>query len=259
MTLRSKGITRLIGLGLLLLLLFPNFAGAVTVPDQPPNYVVDLAQVINDGVESRLDQYLRELEQKTTAQFVILTIPSLEGDAIDDFSITLAHDRWRLGQKGKDNGLLLVVAVQDKKYRIEVGYGLEGLLPDSRVGTIGRQFLVPYFRRGDYGGGITQAALTLAGIIASDAGVTITGMPRPARPRPIRRRRGIFGSIGSILFFIFMAILFIRNPRLFFLLFLMSSMGGGRRGPWGGGGGFGGGFGGGGGGGFGGGGASGSW
>ncbi|NOY54186.1 MAG: TPM domain-containing protein [Deltaproteobacteria bacterium] len=251
---RSEGISRFFVILLLLFLLPPRTAAAVSIPAQPPDYVVDLAHVINDRQEKELDRYLRELEEKTTAQFIVLTVSDLGGDSIEDFSITLAHDRWKLGQKGKDNGLLLVVAVRNRKYRIEVGYGLEGLLPDSRVGTIGRRYLVPAFRRGDYSGGITNAALALAGIIASNAGVTITGMPEPPRPRPVRRRPTVFGSIGSIIFFIFMAILFIRNPRLFFLLFLMSGMGGGRRGPWDGGG-----FGGGGGGGFGGGGASGSW
>ncbi len=261
MPLRSKAKIRLFAL-LLLLLLLPSPAGAVTLPEQPPNYVVDLARIINDGEEFKLNRYLRELEEKTTAQFIVLTIPSLEGESLEDFSITVAHDRWHLGQKGKDNGLLLVVAVQDRKYRIEVGYGLEGILPDSRVGTIGRQHLVPAFRRGDFSGGIDRTALVLANVIASDAGVTITGMPKPARPMPVRARRKptLCGSISSIFFFLIMAFLFIRNPRLFFMLFLMSSMGG-RRGPWGGGGGGfgGGGFGGGGGGGFGGGGASGSW
>ena len=203
---------------------------ALTVPDRPPNYVVDLARIIDDSAEIRLNGYLRELEQKTTAQLVILTIQSLKGESIEDFSITLAHDRWRLGQAGKDNGLLLVVASQDKKYRIEVGYGLEGILPDSRVGTIGRQNLVPYFRRGDFSGGITGAALTLAGIIAADAGVTITGMPAPTRNLPVRGRRKptLCGSISTIFFFLIMAFLFIRNPRLFVMLFLMSSMGGRR-------------------------------
>jgi len=257
---RSKGIAPLFQFLLLFLLMFPQPAGAVPLPERPPNYVVDLARIIDDGREYKLDRYLRELEEKTTTQFVILTIPSLEGESIEDFSITVAHDRWKLGQKGEDNGLLLVVAVQDRKYRIEVGYGLEGILPDSLVGSIGRENLVPAFRRGDYSGGITRAALVLANVIASDRGVTITGMPKPTRPQPVRGRRKptLCGSISSILFFIVMAILFIRNPRLFFMLFLMSSIGG-RRGPWGGGGGgFGGGFGGGGGG-FGGGGASGSW
>ena len=122
-----------------------SYAVVPPIPQMPSHYVVDLAGIINDDVEYRLNGYLQELEQKTTVQFIILTIQSLEGESLEEFSITTAHDTWGLGQKGKDNGLLLLVSLDDRKYRFEVGYGLEGILPDSLVGTIGRQFLVPFF------------------------------------------------------------------------------------------------------------------
>jgi uncharacterized protein len=77
--------------------------------------------------------------------------------------------KWRIGQKGKDNGVLLTVAVKDKKYRIEVGYGLEGPLPDSLVGSIGRQYLVPHFKKGDYAGGIAAAVAEIAKTISRGA------------------------------------------------------------------------------------------
>ena len=208
---------------------------------------------------------MRELEQKTTAQVAILTIKSLQGRSLEDLSITIAHDKWKLGQKGKDNGVLLMVALKDKKYRIEVGYGLEGILPDSLVGGIGRQYLVPYFKKGDYSSGIYAAALVIANKIAIDAGVKISGLPAVKKTQPIQAKKksaGPFGKIISLLIFIVVFFMFIKNPRSFLTLMLLSSMGG-RRGPWGGSGsGFGGGgtggFGGGGGG-FGGGGASGGW
>jgi len=146
-------------------------AESVTVPERPARYVVDLAGIIDDRTETNLNGYLQELEQKTTAQFVILTIKSLEGESLEDVAIKVAHDKWKLGRKGKDNGLLLLVAVKDQKYRIEVGYGLEGVLPDSFVGSVGRNFLVPYFRKGDYSQGIFAAALALTGEIAREAGV----------------------------------------------------------------------------------------
>src|SRR4030066_402066 len=101
---------------------------AVDIPDKPYNHVVDLAGIINDDVEAKLNGYLLELEQKSTAQFIVLTINSLEGEALDDFSIKIAHEKWKLGQKGKDNGVLLLVSLQDRKYRFEVGYGLESIL-----------------------------------------------------------------------------------------------------------------------------------
>jgi len=127
------------------------------IPAMPAAPVVDLAGIIDNHAETKLNRYLKELETKTGAQMAILTVISLEGQAIEEFSINIAHDQWKLGQKGKDNGVLVVVSLNDKKYRIEVGYGLEGLLPDSLVGGIGRQYLVPYFKRGDYSTGIYAA------------------------------------------------------------------------------------------------------
>jgi len=247
---------------LFLSLLTAQFSHAVSIPETPGNHVVDLAGIIDNSTEAKLNQYLRELEQKTTAQVAILTIKSLEGESLEDLSITVAHDKWKLGQKGKDNGVLLLVSLKDRKYRIEVGYGLEGVIPDSMVGSIGRSYLVPFFRKGDYSNGIYAAALALANEIAKDSGVKITGMPqlkRTVQRTGEKQAPGLFGTIISILFFAILIILFIRNPKLFLMLLLFSSIGG-RRGGWGGGGGFGGGGGvGGGGGGFGGGGASGGW
>ncbi len=240
----------------------------IDIPDKPFNHVVDLAGIINDDVETNLNSYLLELEQKTTAQMIVLTANSLEGESLEDFSLKVAHEKWKLGQKGKDNGVLLLVSLQDRKYRFEIGYGLESILPDSLVGSIGRDYLVPYFRKGEYSAGIFTATLAVINIIASDSSVEITGMPKLRnRPSPYdTRERGkpnILSVLLTILFFIGLIYMFIRHPRLLLLLLAMNMLGGGRRGGWGGGGGgFGGGggsFGGGGGGGFGGGGASGSW
>lgn len=252
-----------------LLYIFTNHSPAfaeTAIPDKPYNHVVDLAGIINDDAEADLNKYLLELEQKTTAQFVILTINSLEGEPLEDFSINVAHNKWKLGQKGKDNGVLLLVAFQDRKYRFEIGYGLESILPDSLVGSIGREYLVPYFKQGDYSRGVFTAALAVSNIIAADAGVEITGMPQiriRGMGQGVRGKKpSLLSGILGILFFIGLIYMFIRHPRLLLFLFMMNMMGGGRRDGWGGGGGFGGGggsFGGGGGGGFGGGGASGSW
>ncbi|HAY39166.1 MAG TPA: hypothetical protein DCY53_07365 [Desulfobacteraceae bacterium] len=249
----------------IIFLLVVSVALSAGIPDRPERYVVDLAGIVDDATENRLNGYLQELEQKTTAQMVVLTILSLEGESIEDFSITIAHDKWKLGQKGKDNGVLFLISMKDRKYRIEVGYGLEGVLPDSLVGSIGRDVLVPYFKKGDYSNGIFATTLAMANKVAADAGVKIEGMPL-INYRTLPTGKGEPGSplsmIIGIVLLIIMGILFIKNPRAFLLFLLFSSMGG-RRGSWGGGGGFGGGgfgsFGGGGGGGFGGGGASGGW
>jgi uncharacterized protein len=245
--------------------LFVSVGRTADIPEMPQTYVVDRAGIINDSVKHQLNGYLQELEQKTTAQMIVLTVPDLGGDSIEDFSIRIANDKWKLGQKGKDNGVLFLVAFKDRKYRIEVGYGLEGVLPDSLVGSLGRKLLVPYFRKGDYSDGIYAMTLAMTNIVAKHYGVKIEGMPSVTYQRQPASRgnpAGPFSTIVAIVLFIILGILFVKNPRAFLLFLLFSSMGG-RRGPWGGGGGFGGGgfgsFGGGGGGGFGGGGASGGW
>jgi uncharacterized protein len=255
-------LNRLAVAAVLLISFFVSGAPASTPqpPSVPRDYVVDLAGVVPPDMQARLNAYLKELEQKTTAQVLVLTVQSLDGQSIEEFAFN-TKEQWKLGQKGKDNGVLIVVAVKDRKYRFEIGYGLEGVLPDSMVGTIGREYLVPYFRKGDFGSGIYAAAVVIANAIASHAGVQITGMPqvRQTRGGYARRPLGAFQTVVVIIFGIIGVILFITHPRQCFLIILASQLGG--RGGWsGGGGGFSGGsFGGGGGGSGGGGGASGGW
>ncbi len=243
---------------LTLILLLPACLSAQSLP-VPRNYVADRASVINQGTESRLNALLKDVERKTSVQMIILTVPSTDGIAIEKYSIDLAT-RWQLGQKGKDNGILFVLAVRDRKYRIEVGYGLEAVLPDSFVGTVGRQQLVPYLKSGDYSAGVLQATSAILKKLGAEYDVQFSGMSRVARQPYQRRRRR--NPIASLIGFIFLVIIFALMPRRmrnFLLLYMI--LGGGRGGRYGGGGGFGGfgGFGGGGGGSFGGGGASGGW
>jgi uncharacterized protein len=244
---------------LILVSFAPPIAAVVRVPSQPPNYVVDLAGIIDSNAEASLNSYLKELELKTSAQVVVLTVTSLDGESIENFSINLAHDQWKLGQKGKDNGLLLLVAIKDRKYSFEVGYGLEAILPDSLVGSIGRQYLVPYFKKGDFSNGILTSTLAVINIIATNADVTLGDLPRVEVRRNYSNEGATklspIGKFFSLLFIVAMIYLFIKHPRLAFFLLMMTMLGGGRRSGWSGGGGFGGG----GGGGFGGGGASGGW
>ncbi|HMK61107.1 MAG TPA: TPM domain-containing protein [Dissulfurispiraceae bacterium] len=248
-------------LGYLIISTLSAYAITPEPPVSPQTYVVDLAGIINSDVQAKLDAYLKELEQKTSVQMVVLTIKSLDGDSIEDFSIRMAHEKWKIGQKGKDNGLLLTVALNDRKYRIEVGYGLEGILPDSLIGTIGRQYLVPYFKKGDYGEGIFNTTLEIIKTVAAAQGVEITGLPRAAALKRSSKRELSLSDI------FWMSILIMFLAPFLFSLMRRRTYGGYWGGPGGfGGGGFGGGFGGGsdggfsgGGGGFGGGGASGDW
>lgn len=178
----------------LLILLFwtyPALVGAVTppIPAHPSQYVVDLAGVMDSGRQAKLNAMLKDLEAQTTAQVVVLTLNSLEGEPIEAFSHQTAV-KWGIGQKGKDNGVLITVAVKDRKYRIEVGYGLESTLPDSLVGSIGRRYLVPHFGKGNFAGGIMAAASEIIRILtlgkggeAAGAETTATDQPKnPSRP-----------------------------------------------------------------------------
>jgi len=233
----------------------------------PSHYVEDYANVINDSDERSLNGVLQELEQKTGTQYIILTVLSTGGLPIEQFSIELA-EKWKLGQKGKDNGMLFVLAKNDRRWRFEVGYGLEGFITDQYCSRTGRDVLVPYLRKGDYSRGIYEANLRIVQRIASEADVSLTGMPK-VTPVPVRNKRRVLPCCGALPFLIFMLLIFGGAGRgmgwWFFLPFMMGGFGGhggyGRSGSFGGGsfgGGFGG-FGGGMGGGFGGGGASGGW
>jgi uncharacterized protein len=232
-------------------------------PDMPRDYVVDLAGIMRSDLKTELNAYLQTLEQKTTAQVLVLTVQTLDNQGIEEFALN-TKGKWGLGQKGKDNGVLIVVAVNDRKYRIEVGYGLEGALPDSMVGSIGREFFVPYFKQGDYSAGIYAGTIAVINTIAAHEGVSIINASERAQPRGVYRGKPLsaFHKIIIIAFGVILLVLCLANPGQCFLLFLLFSRGGGG-GGWsgGGGGGFGGGgsFGGGGGGSGGGGGASGGW
>lgn len=231
----------------------------------PQTHVADRADLIDPQTEAALDAILAELERKTTAQVVVLTVKTTGGTPIEQYALAVA-ERWQLGQKGKDNGLLIVVASTDRKYRFETGYGLEGIVPDSYCGSVGRKYFVPAFRGGRYGEGIYRGTAVIANQIAKAHNVQLSA----ARAVPAgRRARGPAGTLvpcctGTfpLLLFVYVFLTVLRGRRrgLMFwgLPILLGSMGGRRGGSSFGGGGFGS-FGGGGGGSFGGGGASGSW
>ena len=241
-------------------------AESVSQLPTPTGYVQDFAGVIDPGVKQQMEQLSREVYKQTHATIVVVTIHSLDGVSIEQFATDL-EDKWKVGPKGSDRGVLMLLAIGDRKRRIEVGYGLEGILPDGKVGDIGRT-MVPYLQRGEYGAGLLDAQQQIANVIAADANVTLTPLSNPVRhPEPQRGRKD---WLGVIIFFIIIFFIFRGGRRggggwlPWFILGNM--MGGGRRGGWGGGSGGGGGggdgggdFGGGFGGGSGGGGASGDW
>jgi uncharacterized protein len=147
----------------------------VTVP-QSGDYVVDAAGVIDAQTKAEIESWLAELEQKTTAQVKVLTVKSDGGE--DFFGFVQRHyDLWKLGKKGKSNGALIALAVQEHKVRIHTGYGLEGVLPDSWSGSLSRSVVHEYFKRGAYADGLKHMVIVVANRIADDAGVKL-GTPQ---------------------------------------------------------------------------------
>jgi len=123
-------------------------------------YVTDLTDTLDRDTLSSLNRELAAFEQSTSNQIVVVLIPSLQGNDLESFSHRLA-ETWQVGQEGKDNGVVLLVVKEDRKIRIEVGYGLEGAIPDALAGTIIRKIIVPSFRSGDFAGGIREAVHAL--------------------------------------------------------------------------------------------------
>jgi uncharacterized protein len=232
---------------------------------KPTDYVSDYAHVLSPGAIARLDRVCAELDHSNAnAQIAVVTIHTLNGVDPAEFANAL-EDKWKMGRKGSDKGVLVFLAVNDHKYRIEVGYGLEGILPDGKVGDIGRE-MVPYLRANDYDGAVMGAVGEVAQVIAADANVTLSQDEETA---PVQHRSSTHTSVSivKLIFFLLFFGVFVIVRILSFIGILPRRWG--HRGVWTSGGGFGGGgfggggggggFGGFGGGGFGGGGAGGSW
>lgn len=126
---------------------------ALEIPSKPANYVTDKAQMLSPFTASKLNVQLAEFEKNSKHQIFVATFPSLEGQSLEEFSIRLA-EAWKPGQKGMDDGILFLIFKQDRKTRIEVGYGLEAAIPDSLAGQILQNVVAPLFRQGNYEGGI---------------------------------------------------------------------------------------------------------
>ncbi len=150
---------------------------------KPQGYVSDFANVIDPASKARIENYAAEVEKATGAQMALVTISSLQGEPIEDVANTIFR-AWGVGQKGKNEGILLLLAVDDRRDRLEVGYGLEPILPDGLDGSILRE-MRPALRQKDYGDAMTAAAQTIGSAIADAKHVTIqTQLPRRARPQP---------------------------------------------------------------------------
>jgi uncharacterized protein len=246
---------------------------------RPSNYVNDFAGVLDAATQARLNDLCQQIDQKAHAQIALVTVKSLDGQDESGYALAL-FQKWGIGAKNSNRGVLILLAIQDRKRFIQVGYGLEPILPDGKVGGFGRE-AVPILQTGNYAAAATLMTTRVASVIAQDAGVTLDNQPQLAAPREQPAPGAGLVWIG-ILVVIFIVIPLLRaifrgggpgrpgggsgfwSGLLWGMLF--SNLGGGRGGGFGGGGfgGFGGGGGGGGFGGFGGGstgggGAGGSW
>jgi uncharacterized protein len=163
-------------------------------------HVNDYANLIPQDQRQRIEAQLAQFEQQTGNQVAVLTIDSLEGEAIEDYANRVAR-AWALGQKGKDNGALLLVARQDRKMRIEVGYGLEPVLTDLQTSVIQNEVIIPYFKRGDFGGGIEAGVNAILSTIQGKA----------VEPAPVEEPSGRSSGPPSIFLFI---LFFVVGPFL---------------------------------------------
>jgi uncharacterized protein len=263
-------------------LLFGTFAAAVaeTVKSMPAptGYINDYAGVLNDSTKSDLDALLKQLDTQAKAQVFVAIIGKIDDDSTPAEFANQLFAKWKPGPKQDSRGALLLISVQDHKYQFEIGYGLEGILPDGKTGDIGRE-MVPDLKSGNYDGAVRTAVNDLTTVIAQDANVTLD-VPQPQHTyhRQVVQQKSRGSGIIGLLVFLFILFLILRGgrggrggPGGFLTGMILGNMLGGSRGGWGdggggggwgggdSGGGFGGGFGGGEGGSSGGGGAGGSW
>lgn len=226
-------------------------------------YVSDFAGIIPENAARNIKILARELESKTGAELAVVTISDLGGQSLETYAVDL-FEQWGIGRKGKDNGILILASVAERKIRIEVGYGLEGIIPDGRAGQIIREQISPAFKEGNYGAGLWLGSLAVGQIIARDAGVRLNLKSPGIVYTRKRKRKSLLGSLFHLILFI-LILFFSFFRRLFFPFgyhrrgYWSSGFGGFGGGSFGGGGFGGGGFGGFGGGMSGGGGASGGW
>lgn len=162
---RSGGARLALTVVLTLLLLLP--ALALDFPALTGR-VVDDANILDPQTRAVLTDKLAAFEAKTTDQLVVVTLKSLQGTSVEDFGVELGR-RWQIGQKGKNNGVLLIVAPNERKVRIEVGYGLEGALTDAVSRLIIENAITPRFRAGDFAGGITRGVDDIVSVLTGDA------------------------------------------------------------------------------------------
>jgi len=222
-----------VGLAVAFLILSVLAAAESVSQLKPTGYVNDFAQVLDPQTKAQIEDLCTQIDQKAHAQISLVTINTLDGSDIESYAVDLFH-KWGIGAKGSDRGVLILYAIKDHRARIEVGYGLEPILPDGKVGGFQRE-AIPLMRSGDYSQALFLVTSRVADVIASDAGVQIThAQPRAPTRRPPQEFHISFGGI-VLLIVIFLIILATPLRSILFWI-LFSNIFGGGRGGWGGGG-----------------------
>ncbi len=177
-------------------------AAAAPAPlPSPLGFVSDFAGMIDPATEKRLTDRIRELKQKTGSEIAVVTVPTTQPDPVPERAVRLA-EAWKPGDPSKDNGVLFLIAVEDRELFIATGYGIEGALPDGLVGEIRDRTIVPKFREGNLAAGIEAGVDRMAAIIAREYNVELTGSPSPDGPAPRRFTTGDVIILAIILLII---------------------------------------------------------
>ncbi|MEN3013505.1 MAG: TPM domain-containing protein [Endomicrobiia bacterium] len=185
----------------------------------PQGWISDFANILDETTKKQIESIIVELERKTSAEVAIVTLNSLESYTIEEFAARL-FEKWGVGKRKKDNGVMFVVAIEDKKVRIEVGYGLEEILPDGLCGEILDKYVIPHFKEHNYSKGLLYGTAAIANIIAKDVGVELTG--EIYKDIKLEKEPSFFEKL-AILFFVIFFLLTFRYPFLSF--WILSQMG----------------------------------
>ncbi len=218
------------GMALILLIAVPLTVTAQALPS-PTGYVNDFASVISAEDTTQIEAVIQTVQSATGAEIAVVTVPSYEPyGSIEQFGVALAES-WGVGAEADDSGAILILAMQEREVRIEVGYGLEGILPDGRVGAILDEMVLPSFREGDWGAGMLGGVQGLAGYIAEEYDVDLAEQgARTPQGGGASSGASPFGSAAELLW-VLMVFSMVGGRFLLPLLFI----GAGRRGYYGGG------------------------
>ena len=185
---------------IVMVILLPHLAFALEVP-QLRGRVNDYANMLSPGASQRLEQALADFERSDSTQIVVLTINSLEGESLEEYSIKVA-EAWRIGQAKLDNGAILLIAKQERKIRIEVGRGLEGVLTDLVSGRIIRGDISPFFKKNDYDTGITAGVSSIMQVVRGEY---------KAQPRDLKQGKKSAEPVFTLLVFLLVAVVFLGS------------------------------------------------